>query len=344
MQSKISLRLTAVILSVVMMFYAVSPTVVYSVDDGQTQNNAEDIQKLSVYRDGKIIIYNYQQLMLIGSGNAVKDNDAKAEMLGNGTPVMSGEEPVLYSLDADYEFAHDIALPKRALWQLPTDFTGSISGGQPDEMPLYDSQSDVIYIYNPYQLEVMAMNNAEYQPLLSGDTQNSTFGTGQPVLSDGKNITYGGSHNYILSRYFNSSTENPSQSVRTPLVSADYDGRDFQGQVIKKLNGIEYILIGNESQLRAIGTNTPVCTAVYRINETMIYGGDADLLQSQNGNDDYDFQDIPEPTVLNPFVRYGVYQEDDNLGHKRVLLKKLTIPTEQEKHIPIRKIISYSVI
>ena len=101
MTSRVSLKVTSIFLSVVMMFYAVSPIIVYSVDDGQEQNNVEDTPKLSVYHDGKIFIYNYQQLMLIGSGNAVKSDDAKAESIGTGTNVLSGENPVLYSLDAD---------------------------------------------------------------------------------------------------------------------------------------------------------------------------------------------------------------------------------------------------
>lgn len=314
MTSRVSLKVTSIFLSVVMMFYAVSPIIVYSVDDGQEQNNVEDTPKLSVYHDGKIFIYNYQQLMLIGSGNAVKSDDAKAESIGTGTNVLSGENPVLYSLDADYELAHDIALPKRTLWQLPAGFTGTISGGQPDEMPLYDSETDTVYIYNPYQLEVMAMDNAEYQPVLNGDTQNNTFGTGQPVLSDGKTVTYGKNHNYVLSQYFNSSLENPSSSVRTALPHDDCDGRDFQGQVIKTLNGTDYILIGNEDQLRAIGSNAPVYTAIYRADRmTMIYGGDADLLQSQNGTADYNFHEFTDITGV---LEYGVYQSDGTGHHK----------------------------
>lgn len=79
-------------------------------------------------------------------------------------------------------------------------------------------------------------------------------------------------------------------------------GRDFAGQVVKEIGGRKYILIGNEQQLRAIGSNEKVHTAVYQAvlrgvhwevdkdengDPIMLYGGDADLLASQNGTKDY---------------------------------------------------------
>ena len=41
-------------------------------------------------------------------------------------------------------------------------------------------------------------------------------------------------------------------------------GRDFEGQVTKEINGKPYILIGNEQQLRAIGSGKKV---IGRINK-----------------------------------------------------------------------------
>lgn len=79
-------------------------------------------------------------------------------------------------------------------------------------------------------------------------------------------------------------------------------GRDFAGQVVKEIGGRKYILIGNEQQLRAIGSGKKVHTAVYQAvlsgvhwevdkdkdgNPIMLYSGDADLLASQNGTKDY---------------------------------------------------------
>lgn len=85
-------------------------------------------------------------------------------------------------------------------------------------------------------------------------------------------------------------------------------GRDFAGQVVKEIGGRKYILIGNEQQLRAIGSGKKAYTAVYQAvhhafkgwevdkdkydNPIMLYGGDADLLASQNGKKDYTLGDI----------------------------------------------------
>lgn len=46
---------------------------------------------------------------------------------------------------------------------------------------MYEKAGDRIYLYNPYQLAVMAMDNAELQPVLSGDAKAKTFGSGTPV-------------------------------------------------------------------------------------------------------------------------------------------------------------------
>lgn len=100
-------------------------------------------------------------------------------------------------------------------------------------------------------------------------------------------------------------------------------GRDFAGQVIKNINNKNYILIGNEQQLRAIGSDERVYTAVYQAklvlgkwkvdtdadgNPIMLYGGDADLLASQNGEKDYSFGKVDKAEGLST-GRCGVNQE-----------------------------------
>lgn len=85
-------------------------------------------------------------------------------------------------------------------------------------------------------------------------------------------------------------------SGKVLLADADaVDGRDYSGQVTKTINGTTYILIGNEQQLRAIGSDKPVIGGpVYQIEQqwnarrvrwedvegaqpTQVYPGDADL-------------------------------------------------------------------
>lgn len=103
-------------------------------------------------------------------------------------------------------------------------------------------------------------------------------------------------------------------------------GRDFAGQVVKYISGTKYILIGNAEQLRKIGSGDPVYTAAYQAklkgltwevdkdkdgNPIMLYGGDADLLASQNGKKDYSFGGIEEADggFLETVGRCGVNQE-----------------------------------
>lgn len=67
-------------------------------------------------------------------------------------------------------------------------------------------------------------------------------------------------------------------------------GRDYEGQTVKDINGTKYILIGNEQQLRAIGTNKHVVDKVWRKHvlqePTLEYGGDADLAQGERLKDE----------------------------------------------------------
>lgn len=78
-------------------------------------------------------------------------------------------------------------------------------------------------------------------------------------------------------------------------------GRDFEGQVTKKINGKTYILIGNEQQLRAIGSGKKVIGRINKVKQTCTrqglgkyqwvddgtpsseYAGDADLSSSDTG-------------------------------------------------------------
>lgn len=79
-------------------------------------------------------------------------------------------------------------------------------------------------------------------------------------------------------------------------------GRDFEGQVTKEINGKTYILIGNEQQLRAIGSDKKVIGRINKVTQTCTqqgplnyqwvdgapsseYAGDADLSDSDTLRD-----------------------------------------------------------
>lgn len=257
----------------------------------------EESSDKTLYQDGKILIYTCDQLKEIGSGNTVTGED--------GTDIT-------YASDAQYAIAEDIELTGDMLqWQLPEDFTGSITPltETSDDLTLYDAQSDTIYLYNPYQLAVLHEESPDAEPVMDGDAQAETFGCGQLIYPDGEDnayLTYSLNHRYVLSTQFSSDT-----SVQPYSIDGKADGRDFPGQVIKELGGKTYILIGNEQQLRKIGVKVsddkyyPVRGAAYQAynssviipswhvdtdnndNPIMLYGGDADLSTEHNGKKDY---------------------------------------------------------
>lgn len=265
--------------------------------ESSSENTDESAKAL--YQDGKILIYTYDQLAEIGSGQTLTDASGLAVTDENGAEIT-------YALDAQYAIAEDIELTDDMLqWQLPEGFAGSITplAESSDDLTLYDAQSDTIYLYNPYQMAVLHGENPDTEPVMDGDAQAETFGSGQLIYPNGESepyLTYSSTHHYVLSKQF--SSEVSAQPYSVTVTEGKADGRDFPGQVIKELNGKTYILIGNEQQLRKIGSGDTVYGAVYqaihhnaqwtidhdsRGNLIMLYGGDADLTKGQNGTDDY---------------------------------------------------------
>ena len=210
-----------------------------------------------------------------------------------------------------------------------------------DGRPLYESASDTIYIYNALQTAVARQEDAADQPVLTGDGDAETFGTGQPIYAEDSDepLTYSPEHTYVYVDGWNEGLEDAGENnnvvVSDDLNSADKNeeaekdeaadstsesepaekgdasddvelrsdepeaynslsGRDYVGQVTKTIGDTTYILIGNEQQLRAIGSDKPVIGGpVYRIAQKyhapggwkdeegaspeLLYPGDADL-------------------------------------------------------------------
>lgn len=261
-----------------------------------------------VYENGVIYIDSFAQLCLIGSDSPLLD--------GEGNPIQDASgNPVSYGLDAAYQLRQDIEVPAGEIWKIPEGFTGCIQPATSSEYcPVYDEQRDAILLYHPYQLETMQLPNAAEQPVLDGDGNADTFGVGQLLYPKGTEqpfLTYSTENRYIISANFSSQLPEKPETVATEQ-QADQWGRDFPGQVIKTIGEETYILIGNEEQLQAIGTDANVYTPVYQAKKTspvlghwevdkgqdgkpiILYGGDADLLQIQNGKKDYPFGKIEE--------------------------------------------------
>ena len=268
-------------------------------DVPQTTENLDEY-----YKDGKILIYNYDQLKQIGSDAFVytKDKDGN---IGTGDIVVNEGAQLTYGKDAQYLLMNEIKMDTKSIWNVKDDFTGKIEGEaiKEDETPtLYDKKTDTIYIYNPYQLMVLEQEDSDKEPVMSLDYDAPQFGMGQIIYPNGEDkdyLTYSKDHNYVISKNFSSDkpelvadqlTQKASSGVQW-LDGEKADGRTKPGQLYVDVNGKRYILIGNESQLRAIGSNKNVTPRLYvhysaglvsgllggKPFYTPYYPGDADL-------------------------------------------------------------------
>ena len=297
--------------------------------------NVETQTSAALFQDGAVRIYHALQLYAIGSNAVVHSGDAQAETFGTGTVLTDDNGQVLlYDSDGSYQLMNDIALPDGTMWTLPSGFSGTfVSEGESTEAPLYDEDTDTIYIYNNYQLLTRAAED-ELKTVLSGDNVAETFGLGQVVYAGDQQLEYTQDHNYVVAQSFTAQMpELKAEEILSETTQdATAEGRQFAGQVIYYENANTaqekaYILIGNAEQLGAIGSDKPVYTAVYKRtwvigwnshweieydkdnNPIMLYGGDADLLQSQNGKKNYAFHGIDDDGGLVGDKRCGVNQK-----------------------------------
>ena len=245
-------------------------------DDENTSDTLEEVNP--DYVDGKICIYNYQQLLQIGTGTQMFSGD-KDGKVGEGDKVLADGTELTYAADASYCLMNDISIDNENIWNFPSDFTGSItSSSEHTDNMVYDSATDTIYVYNRYQLELMKEEDSDSEPVMSEDYIAEKVGMGQVfTLEDGSYLTYSKTHNYVLASSFTTETpellankagtEETTQDI-TSAYPSDYEGRNYFGQVVKKIGDKNYILIGNETQLRAIGTDTEVTEPIWRVYET----------------------------------------------------------------------------
>ena len=229
------------------------------------------------YIDGKICIYNYSQLLMIGTGAVVYTGD-KDGSIGEGEPVFTEETELTYAADAAYCLMNDIPMDTENIWDVPAGFSGTITSATENAgTTVYDAETDTIHVYNRYQLALMKEDSGN-EPVMSEDYIAEKVGMGQVfTLEDGSYLTYSKTHNYVLASSFTTETpellankagtEETTQDI-TSAYPSDYEGRNYFGQVVKKIGDKNYILIGNETQLRAIGTDVEVTEPIWRVYET----------------------------------------------------------------------------
>lgn len=245
----------------------------------ENENTSDTLEEANPdYEDGKICIYNYQQLLQIGTGTQMFSGD-KDGNVGEGDKVLADGAELTYASDASYCLMNDIPIDNENVWNFPSDFTGSItSSSECTGNTVYDSVTDTIYMYNRYQLELMKGESSDSEPVMSEDYIAEKVGMGQVfTLEDGSYLTYSKTHNYVIASSFTTETpellankagtEETTQDI-TSAYPSDYEGRNYFGQVVKKIGDKNYILIGNETQLRAIGTDTDVTEPIWRVYET----------------------------------------------------------------------------
>ena len=291
------------------------------------------------YKDGKICIYNYEQLKQIGSDAYIYTGD-KDGKIGSGDVVKSEGTELKYGADAQYILMNDIQMNSDQMWSVPDSFIGTITGTEIEENEtptLYDKETDTIYIYNPYQLMVFAQEESETEPVMSLDYDAPQFGMGQMIYPNGEDkdyLTYSKDHNYVISKNFSSDKpELVADQLSIDPDTTNTEGRDFKGQVVKTIGDKTYILIGNEEQLRKIGSGEKVLGAVYQAknvgvlvpnwivdtdngNPIMLYSGDADLKKDQNGNKDYQIGKVDNAASGLTKGRCGVDQKTGKIDPK----------------------------
>ena len=304
----------------------------------QTQGAPKNITE--IYENGVIKIYNLRQLQSIGTGLAVRAYDMHEEQFGTGEEVLAEGQTITYSSGADYMLMNEIALPSENIWTLPEGFTGSFAGTPAEDAVLYAKESDTVYVYNNYQLRLIASENSAEEPMMSSDMIPEKVGMGQLLYKDGtpagesldeaqEYLTYSKEHNYVLS---------PSFTEQMPeLLSEQYKlenekegqkgGRDYIGQQYKTINNEKYILIGNEQQLRAIGSDKSVTPMLFLRTKIKILGlipiyhsiipyypGDADFNMTSIAGTGIDHSEIEKGAEEFQYKKQAGNEKDELMG------------------------------
>ena len=253
-----------------------------------------------LFENGVIKIYNIEQLQAIGTDAVVMTEDMQSDTFGTGEEILDGEQPVTYAPDADYMLMNEISLNLENLWMLPEDFTGTFAGLPTENEVLYNNETDTVYVYNNYQLRLIASETSAEEPIMSNDMIPEKVGMGNLLYKDGipagkspeeaqEYLTYSKEHNYVLSPAFTERMPEllSDQYVQTNGSEQQKSGRDYIGQQYTTIESEKYILIGNEQQLRAIGTDKSVTPMLFlrteaglvfkRIHIVPYYPGDADF-------------------------------------------------------------------
>ncbi len=251
----------------------------------------------------------------------------------NRVATMPPSTVVEYAMDGRYQLMNDIALDADALWQLPVGFTGTfVNEPCGDNATLYDPDKDTIYVYHSYQLQTIASKDGAKAPVMSKDALADQYGIGKLVYPDGSlgkvppeeaqdYLTYSKEHRYVLSKQFTEATptlqsaqyfatDQPkaktgakanAKAALTP-EEIQLGGRQHIGQVYTTIGNEQYILIGNEQQLQAVGSGKHVTPMLFvRIEVTFLFGliKKVTLIPYYPGDADFNLRNIGQTQIKN---------------------------------------------
>ena len=277
--------------------------------NGDQRDNTEDLS--SLYENGQVKIYNLSQLKKVGTGEQIHSGDVSEDTFGTGDALTDENGNALtYGNDTQYMLMNDIPMSGDDVWTLPEGFGGSFTGqGGTADSPLYDAATDTIYVYNNYQLATIKDPEA-LKTVMSNDMIAEEFGVGQVVFADAEGavqLEYTADHNYMISADFTGEMPELKAAEVQSDVTVQLGGRDYIGQVHKVIEGKDYILIGNEYQLRAIGSNTQVTPILFsRASslDVLVGGIFMGFTPYYPGDADFNLRDVSET---------GIDIEDDDL-------------------------------
>ena len=125
--------------------------------------------------------------------------------------------------------------------------------GTASEPYVYDKESDTVYVYNNYQLLLIASENSVEEPIMSYDMIPEKVGIGQLLYKDGtvadesaeaaqEYLTYSKEHNYVLSPSFTEQmpelkAEKIKKEATVQADAGQLGGREYLGQVYTKVEG-----------------------------------------------------------------------------------------------------------
>ena len=266
--------------------------------NGDQRDNTEDLS--SLYENGQVKIYNLSQLKKVGTGEQIHSGDVSEDTFGTGDALTDENGNALtYGNDTQYMLMNDIPMSGDDVWTLPEGFGGSFTGqGGTADSPLYDAATDTIYVYNNYQLATIKDPEA-LKTVMSNDMIAEEFGVGQVVFADAEGavqLEYTADHNYMISADFTGEMPELKVAEVQSDVTVQLGGRDYIGQVHKVIEGKDYILIGNEYQLRAIGSNTQV-TPILFTRVTTVAGLFDGFIPYYPGDADFNLRNVSESGI-----------------------------------------------